>query len=166
MPKVQKTLIASLVQEFGKMGPLSPIDIIRKESGETVEQFAERLERTRKERKLDHGDIIVMASRHNIENRLFGALDTPEGKEGESPLLIGVDSRNLGDESYISFLEMVTMAMRIATGQRPISDHPSIKKEAIGERAFIFMPLPPARALNYEQIQKIYQKQLAIIRAA
>ena len=166
MPEVQKTFIQPLIQEFEKLGDASPVKVVRKEKKETVEEFAARLERMRQESGLEPEDMIVMASASNVKKHHFDNLKVQEKFEEHSPLIIGVDNANLSDDSYVRLMEMITMAMRMAYGQTAISEHPNIKKQAIGDRTFIFIPIPPAKPLGYNEIKDLYEKQLKILRAA
>lgn len=152
----QSDWIQELVQGIFKLnGKESTVEVVRADSGALYTELMKA--RDREGASLEN--IVVLASQSTL------AKGTKFDNIRAEAFLAGVDPGNLGQDSYIRLMEMLTMAVRMAFGQRPVSRHLGIKidKDEQYERNVTFTPIEP-EPINHND--KVYRSQLQVILSA
>ncbi|MGB3082943.1 MAG: hypothetical protein WBB86_08180, partial [Candidatus Omnitrophota bacterium] len=164
IPEEQQTFIRTLVQELDKLEGKGPIEVVRASKSDLAVQLEEKIEEE-KARGIAHEDVlknvVVLAGEDTIRTDRF--LQTIKGEA----FMAGVNASQLTGDSYVRILEMITMAVRSATGQELISRHYGIEVKYPDEydpRTVIF--IPRAEKVDPESRTKIYDKQRKLLSAA
>jgi hypothetical protein len=164
IPEDQRGYIQQLVQEFNRINGKGPIEIVRTSSKDLTTQLEGKIKEAQKGGKGRDEilkNVVVLASRKTVEENTL--LKQINGKA----FIAGIDNSQLNENSYIRLLEMATMALRCAYGQKPISSHPNIGIEYVegsNMRTVIF--LPKAEPVEVEDLKEIYKLQLKLLAAA
>ena len=160
IPEEQKVFIQQLVQSLEELGVKDTVRIVRG-TGDTL---ATNLMKAVEEENAPLQNVIVLASQGTLEKEEFDPIRAKHDNDTNKAFLAGVDAGSLRGDSYIRLLEMVTMAVRMANGQRPVSEHHNIEVIRKNSRTFIF--IPRAEPLDYDHLKKIYDSQMKILAAA
>ncbi len=107
--------------------------------------------------------VIAMVSRKTLENNAFRRKMVFDGKREVYPFLVGIDPRNLDDDSYIRILEMLVMAVRRSFKILPIAEHPDIEVIINKDGTVIF--IPSAEPLG-EASRRYYDLQKKVLLSA
>ncbi len=159
IPEEQKALIQQLIQELDRLDAKGTVKVIRGD-GDTL---ATNLMKTVEEERAPLQNVIVLASQDTLKNKEFDPIRATGDNDTDKAFLAGVDASGLKGDSYIRLLEMLTMAVRMALGQRSISGHPEIEVTIENARTVIFFP--KAEPLDYNNIKKIYDAQRKLLAA-
>ena len=153
IPVEQQTFVRGLVREVGKLELPGYIKVIRGDTGTIAREPAEMVEDGLVRRK----DIVILAGKDALEKDAFSAVKSGGENNTDSAFLAGVDPKNLTGNSYIRLMEMLTMALRMASGKAGHSDHTGITVMRKNSRTAIF--IPKAELLDVLMIEKIYNAQ-------
>ncbi len=107
-------------------------------------------------------NVIVLGEESVIRDKAFDALRSTNTEK--KAFLAGVDARNLGEDSYISLLEMLTLAIKLAFGDIDSIDDPDMIAVKAGPRTWIF--IPRARPMSFEEKKAVYEAQAQALIAA
>jgi len=160
VPGTQKGYIQALVQDLEKLNKEKSVRVIRG----TKDELAVKLQKAIDEGKVPLKNVVVLANEETLaSDDYFKAMMEMDASE-EKPFLAGVNAKDLGEDSYIRLLEMISMAMRMAFGQRTISDHSAVEVRHLNDRYVIFTP--KADPVNFERLKEIYDIQRDILTKA
>lgn len=112
-------------------------------------------------------NVVVLASEDTIARDEFAPIRAKDNSDTDKAFFVGVDASELKDDSYIRLMEILTMAVRMALGQEPISDirdHPWIKMppENIKNIRTVIFTLR-AEKIDFRDLVKIYDAQKQIL---
>lgn len=98
--------------------------------------------------------VVVLADKNTAVSDEFTALRNDQ----ENAFVVGVDSQELTTNSYIRLIEMLTLALKLSEGLEMSLDnaHMTITKD--NER-HLYIFLPHAEPMDYEQLKMIYEVQ-------
>ena len=165
IPDEQRSFILPLIQELEKLGPDSPIEVVRKKPGETAAEFAERIVKMTEDGKVKPENVVVLASESTINLDEFSSIRASDDRDKKKAFMAGVNPGNLTGDSYIRIMEMISMAMRMAAWQDPLSSHSSkIELEFKNNRIVTF--IPKIEPIDIMGLKRIYEAQLRILQAA
>ena len=160
IPDEQDVFIKGLVQEVDKLGRGGCVQVIRG----PADTLAGRLMDTVRKERIPLTNVVVLAGRDTIEREEFAPIRARNDGDTDKAFLVGVDARDLTRDSYIRLMEMLTMALRMAFGRVPLSDHPAIEVNKLNSRLVIF--IPKAEPLDLYGIKKLYDSQKTVLAAA
>ena len=109
-------------------------------------------------------NVVVLAAKDTIRSKEFAAIRASGDNDTDKAFVVGVDPKELTDASYVRLMEMLTLTMRMAFGQKPFSAHPDITVGRVNARLYIF--IPKASPVDFEYVKKLYTAQRAAITAA
>ncbi|MEA3489997.1 MAG: hypothetical protein U9R44_06650 [Candidatus Omnitrophota bacterium] len=159
VPETQKAFIQGLVQELDKLERKGTVRIVRG----SADELAGKLLDVVKEEKTPLKNIIVLADKKTIIRKEFAPIRARDDSDTDKAFIVGVDAEKLTDDSYIRLMEMLTMAVRMALGLKPLSNHPNIGIGRVNSRLYIFMP--KAEPVDLETIKALYNTQRRVLTA-
>jgi len=160
VPDEQKAMIQRLVQQVGKLSGAGTVEIVRGSSDELAGKLNEVIERD----KVPLKNVIVLGSQDTINRKEFDAIRATSDTDIDKAFMAAIDGAGLTGDSYIRLLEMITMAVRMAFNQKPISNHPAIEVITKNPRLVVF--IPRAEPMDFDAIKRIYDSQVTILAAA
>ena len=160
VPGEQEPLIQKLVQEVGKLTDAGTVEVVRGSPDELAAKLNAVIERDNVPLK----NVIVLGSMLTIARSEFEAIRATSETDTNKAFMVGVDTQELTGDSYVRLLEMITMAVRMAFDQKPISDHPAIEVITMNPRLVVF--IPRAEPMDLDAIKRIYDSQAKILSAA
>ncbi|MFC1480429.1 hypothetical protein ACFL5Y_03165 [Candidatus Omnitrophota bacterium] len=158
IPKDQMRIIQKLIQEIGKLG--GSIKVVRGSADELAGKLNDAIEAEGVQLK----NVVVLAGKDTIKRKEFAPIRAKDNSDTDKAFFVGVDASELKEDSYIRLMEMLTMAMRMAFGQRPIFEHPRIKMppENIKNIRTVIFTLK-AEKIKLGDLVKIYDAQKDIL---
>jgi len=160
IPVEQQTFVQGVVREVEKLERPRAMNVIRGNTGTIARELAEMVNSNLVRRK----DIVIVAGKDTLEKDAFSAVTSGGETDTDSAFLAGVDPKNLTGNSYIRLMEMLTMALRMASGKASLSDHTGIKIILKGSRTAIL--IPKAEPFDILIIRNIYDAQKKALIAA
>ena len=98
--------------------------------------------------------VVVLADKDTVTGGDFATLRSDE----KNSFVVGINSQELTDDSYIRLMEMLTIALRLSIGlDVPQSSTPIIIKKDDQYNIYIFTE--PAEPMDYERQKLIYESQ-------
>ena len=162
VPGSQKDYVQTLVQDLEKLNEdeRKTVRIIRG----TKAELAAKLQKAIEEEKAPLKNVVILADQKTLtQEEYFKKMLEMDNSQEDRPFLAGVNASELEEDSYVRLLEMITMAVRMAFDQDPMSDHAEIRVSPFNEinsRAVIFTP--EAEPLNLQHLKEIYDIQRRI----
>ena len=98
--------------------------------------------------------VIVLAGKDAAASDEFTALRNDE----KNSFVVGVDNNELTTDSYIRLMEMLTIALKLSAGLEVSQDATPIKIMK-DDKLHIYILIPPARPMDYEQQKAVYEVQ-------
>jgi len=98
--------------------------------------------------------VVVLAGEDTVKSDAFAALRNDE----KNAFVVGVNSQELTFDSYIRLMEMLTLALKLSVGLEVSQDSTPIKIMK-NEKLHIYIFIPPAQPMNYEELKAIYEVQ-------
>lgn len=162
----QLMLLQPLIQKLKQLGDEGAVNVVWQRPGESDEDFASRAITEKSKLKVKVKDVVIMGSVKTVSQTVFDGMRGRDDEDENSAFFIGVDGKKLESDSFVRLLEMVTLAMRMASGHTP-SGHPQIRVGKVGFRSALFILIPDAEKIDpKEAIENPYEGQLRIIKAA
>ncbi|MFH1664979.1 MAG: hypothetical protein ABIA77_02410, partial [Candidatus Omnitrophota bacterium] len=119
VPDGQANFTGKLIQEIGKF---KNIEVIRASSEKLAGKIREAVDSGRVSLK----DMVVLASRSTIESPGFNEIRSVSDDDQEKAFCVGIDPVELKDDSYVRLMEMLTMALQLASGKTFIRENDKI----------------------------------------
>ncbi|MEA3490000.1 MAG: hypothetical protein U9R44_06665 [Candidatus Omnitrophota bacterium] len=160
VPETQKAFIQGLIQDLDKLESKGTVRIVRG----SADELAGKLLNVVKEERTPLKNIIVLADKKTIVRKEFAPIRARNDNDTDKAFIVGVDAEKLTDDSYIRLMEMLTMAVRMSLGLKPLSNHPEIEIGRVNSRLYIFMP--KAEPVDLETIKALYNTQRRVLTAA
>jgi hypothetical protein len=107
-------------------------------------------------------NVVALGEESAIKADAFDKLRSTE--TDKKAFLVGVDPKNLSDNSYIDLLKMLTLAMKLAFNEIDTVDASGLTATQIGPRTWIF--IPEARPMDFEEKKAVYEAQAQALVAA
>ncbi|MBU1967558.1 MAG: hypothetical protein ABIA77_00895 [Candidatus Omnitrophota bacterium] len=160
IPDEQNALIRKLVQELDALGEEGPIKVVRA----PADTLAVRLKETLEDEGIPLKNVVVIAGRDTLMRGEFDSIRARHDGDTDRAFCVGVNPSQLTGDSYIRLMEMLTMAVRMSFGKKPLSDHPKIEVNPVNDRLYIF--IPQADPVDLEIIKILYDAQQTILHNA
>ena len=156
VPDIQRDFIRELVREIAR---IDGITVIRGNFSEIAEKLKSVFDGVR----APWDNVVVLAGEDTLDNVGFDGIRRYFDVDNKA-LFVGVDAKNVKDNSYVRLMEMLATAVRMGRGQREYLDHPGIDVRKVGKRTYIFTP--EAEPLDFTLIKMIYDAQKTSFSAA
>ena len=156
VPDIQRDFIRELVREIAR---IDGITVIRGDFSEIAEKLKSVFDGVR----APWDNVVVLAGEDTLDNVGFDGIRRYFDVDNKA-LFVGVDAKNVKDNSYVRLMEMLATAVRMGRGQREYLDHPGIDVRKVGKRTYIFTP--EAEPLDFTLIKMIYDAQKKVLSAA
>lgn len=156
----QRNYVQEVIKATENLKAKAPVVIVRG-SGKSL---ARELEKAVHDEGVSLKNVVVLASSETLSNDYFESIRAEDDADLNKAFLAEIDASNLSGDSYVRILEMMTMAVRLAFGQRAAGYHPDIEINYINNRTVVF--IPRAEPVDYEDLKQIYRNQRKILLAA
>ncbi|MFH1189802.1 MAG: ATP-binding protein [Candidatus Omnitrophota bacterium] len=102
----------------------------------------------------ENARVIVLAGKDAVVSDKFAALRN----DGKNAFVVGVDNKELTDDSYVRLMEMLTLTLKLSMnfGIPPDSTPINIVWD---DRLHIYIFIPHAEPMDYEQLEMRYEVQ-------
>ena len=153
MPAMQEGLVFPLVQALSDIGGKTPFTVVHGAGADLAAKINSACEKE----GAPLGNVVVLAAKETIRKKEFAAIRAKDDNDKDKAFVVGVDPGALSDTSYIRLLEMLTLAVRLSFGLKPLSWHPEITVGRVNSRLYIFIPKPSP--VDFESVKRIYTTQ-------
>ncbi|RKY41225.1 MAG: hypothetical protein DRP85_06940 [Candidatus Makaraimicrobium thalassicum] len=163
VPGMQESAIQGLLNKIRYLSykkGLGHIVVIRQNGEKLAEELLEEVGR----RKTPLSNVIVFGDQKVLDAEAFDLLRTPEAEENGAFFAKIALPEDFPENSYVRFLEMLTMAMNLAFEGPWVSlDTSLIDVVREGNRTFRF--IPKAEPFEMEELKEMYEEQKKILAA-
>ncbi|MBD3379511.1 MAG: hypothetical protein GF408_03505 [Candidatus Omnitrophica bacterium] len=160
VPETQRDYVRQVIREMDKLQEKGEILIVRSNSSDLADKLKEVIDKER----VPLEDVLVMAGKNTLEDDFFREIRAGDDNDREKAFIAEIDPAGLTEDSYIRFLEMLDMAVRMAFNDEELQGTERLGVEMINSRTVLFMPR--AEPLDYEMLEKIYRNQRKALIAA
>jgi radical SAM superfamily enzyme YgiQ (UPF0313 family) len=98
--------------------------------------------------------VVVLAGKDTVASDEFA----PFRNDQKNAFVVGVDNQELTTDSYIRLMEMLTLALKLSVGFEISQDSTPIKIVK-DDKLHIYIFIPHAEPMDYEQLKMIYEVQ-------
>ncbi|MCK4852124.1 MAG: hypothetical protein KAS86_03320, partial [Candidatus Omnitrophica bacterium] len=160
LPGLQDLLMQGVIRQLDKLEKKGTVRIVRG-SGRDL---ADKLKQVVETERIPVKNIVVLADRKTVEKQEFALIRAEDDSDPDKAFIVGVDAGELTDNTYVRLLEMLTLALRLASSQKLFSNHSGIKLKKMNSRYYIFTP--KAEPFDIEIMKELYSAQKRILSAA
>jgi len=163
LPDSQKPFMMKLIQSMDHLEKFGII-VERGEGDEGAEKLKKRMEKE----DIQERDVVVVGDTRIRRLKNLKPILAEKEIDIDKAFFFGIDTKNISNESYIRFMEILSVAMQIALDDRIILKienfqalHPNIGITVENRRTLVLEP--SMERLNLDDIKRIYDAQLDVL---